>query len=123
MTVTDPVDLAQRLQSWRFPIADESLFQMCVAEVLERNGVEAEREYDLGPGRGRIDFYVHAFKVGLELKVKGSPSDVARQLLRYATSPEIDTLILVTGRARLGVLPATLGGKRLLIMSVWRSLL
>lgn len=47
----------------------------------------------------RIDFMVG--KVGLELKIKGSWPEVARQLDRYAASADIGALVLVTSRRRL----------------------
>jgi len=115
--------LTARLMAYRLPVGEEEPFQRAIADVLAREGYPAEREYDLGPGRGRIDFYLRSLQVGLELKVKGSPGDVGRQLQRYMTSREITALILVTGRSRLGALPRTLGGKPLYIAAMWRGLL
>lgn len=48
---------------------------------------------------GRIDFLT-ADGVGLELKVKGSATDVLRQLERYAHAPHVSALLLVTTRAQ-----------------------
>jgi hypothetical protein len=111
------------LISHRLRVAVEKEFQADVERVLEKSGFAFTREYDLGIGIGTIDFYSPEHRIGLELKVKGSLADVARQLQRYAGSPQIDALVLVTGRARLGAVPKTIGGKPLAVASVWRSLL
>ena len=114
--------IAQALLSHRLPLGDEIAAQRTVALVLADIGVTAEREVQVSGSRGRIDFYVPDLKLGIELKVKGSPSDVARQLQRYAQAPEIDTLMLVTGRAALrSSLPATLAGKPLTVVCTWRG--
>lgn len=110
------------LQAYRMPVGSEADFQVAVAEVLTRGNYTYSREHDLGDA-GRIDFFLPAVGLGLELKVQGSPSDVARQLLRYAQSPEIAALVLITGRARLGALPPTLNGKPLFVAGLWRNLL
>ena len=60
---------------------------------------------------------------GVEIKIKGSPSSVGRQLIRYAESKAIDQLILVTGRSQLGRLPVELLGKPLLVINLWETFL
>jgi hypothetical protein len=115
--------IAMRLRSFRMRTGQESDFQHDVATILARDGCVFEREYDLGPGRGRIDFYLPEIRTGLELKVKGTLADVARQLQRYATSREIEALVLVTGRTRLAAMPETLGGKPVHLVSIWSALL
>jgi hypothetical protein len=60
----------------------------------------------------RIDFMVG--RVGIELKVDGGNAEVLRQLDRYAASPDVDALVLITSRRRLVAgLPAELRGKPL----------
>lgn len=116
-------DIVQALLAFRLPVGDEAAFQEGVAAALAARGVAFTREFALSAGRGRIDFYLPDDRIGLELKVQGSPSDVARQLQRYALAPEIDALVLVTARARLGALPPTIGGKPLAVAALWRALL
>jgi len=115
--------IVARLMSYRVRTGQETAFQEDVATVLQREGVDFEREYDLGPGRGRIDFYVPALRLGLELKVKGTVAIVAEQLQRYATSREIDALVLVTARTRLNHIPQRLGGKPVHLASIASGLL
>lgn len=65
----------------------------------------------------RIDLL--AGRVGIELKVDGGWAEVLRQLDRYAASPDVDALILITSRRRLASgLPAELRGKPLASLSV-----
>jgi len=61
----------------------------------------------------RIDFMVG--RIGIELKIKGSLSDVTRQLHRYAQSPDVDALLLVTTRMKLRHMPPTMNGKPVLV--------
>lgn len=116
-----PESIVEYLRPYRFPVGNEAAFQETLETVLRRQ-FQFLREFNLGDGHGRIDFYFHEEKIGLELKVKGSPSEVIRQMHRYAQSPEINSLILITGRQRLNWGATTLGGKPLLIACLWESL-
>jgi ribulose-5-phosphate 4-epimerase/fuculose-1-phosphate aldolase len=111
--------LAELLSEYRYVIGNESDFQEGVSRVLERNHWLFYREHDLGRTFGRIDFFLPDAKVGIELKVQGSPTAVLRQLHRYALSPKIHALILVTGRSRLAGVPQTLNGKPVLAVAIW----
>ena len=99
-------------------VGSESAFQTGVELVLQKHGIAYIREWDLGRAFGRIDFYLPGSGTGLELKIKGSPSDVARQLYRYCLSPDIASLILLTPRHRLARMPETMNGKPLLSVSL-----
>ena len=112
-------ELVRVLSQYRYPIGSESAFQAGVELVLQTHEISYIREWDLGRQFGRIDFYLPQFCTGIELKVKGSPSEVARQLFRYCLSPQVESLVLLTSRSRLGRLPASMNGKPL--MNVWLS--
>ena len=112
--------LAGLLRRYRFPVSDELAFQNALARVLSEHGIAHERERQLGPW-GTVDFYLPAERLGIELKVKGSPSAVTRQLHRYVQSPEIEALMLVTWRAALGRLPARLHDKPLTVVALWEA--
>ena len=114
-----PADLIELLKPYRYPIGSETDFQRGVGEVLSRTGIAFMREHQLGPEYGRIDFYLPEHRYGIELKVKGSPSEVLRQLYRYAGCPDIGALILLTGRARLGFPPLQILGTPVLTASLW----
>ena len=102
------IELARFLESFRYSADSEASLQQGVAESLARAGVEFEREVELVPG-DRIDFL--AGNVGLEVKVKGGLSEVTRQLHRYARSPRVAELLLVTNSLRLVRVPARLQKK------------
>lgn len=109
------------LKSRRFNYSTERDLQDGIDAVLEASGYRYEREKSLG-GAGVIDFLIEG-GVGVEVKIKGSPVEVARQLLRYAKEDAVTEIVLVTGRARLGKLPETLHGKPVTVVTMWESFL
>jgi len=113
--------IAQVLHGVRLPLGRELAMQNAVSQALSVMGVAHEREYQLGPAHGRIDFFVPESGIGIELKVQGSPSDVTAQLFRYALSHQVRELVLVSGRVQLRNLPPTLHSKPLTVVSTWRS--
>lgn len=114
------LDLALALRAFRFRFSSERDLHRGVARALARKAIPFEDEVDLGGDLGIIDFLVDD-RIGLELKIKGSPVEVTRQLLDYAESPRIEELVLCTGRARLGDMPPTLGGKPFHVVSLWHG--
>lgn len=105
MTVTE---IMAALHSGRFTYTNEVALHADLARVLDAHGLEHHREVTLGPGVGRIDFMVD--RVGIEVKVAGRAADVTRQLARYASSPSVDALVLVTTVARHRGVPNEIGG-------------
>lgn len=99
------------LRKYRYDASSEVAFQTGVSRALELGRFIFAREVRLGP-RDRIDFLVDG-GVGLELKINGAPSEVTRQLSRYAESEQIAALVLVTTRALHRMQPGTLLGKPL----------
>jgi hypothetical protein len=103
----------------RFTFATEGELQDGIALVLTEANVSFEREFTLLP-KDRIDFMVE--DLGLEVKVAGSLSSVTRQLFRYAESPLIGSLLLVTSRIALhSRLPAQMNGKPLRVLRLMSS--
>lgn len=86
------------LHTARFRYSSEAELQNGIAQALTAAGIEHEPEAALSAGE-RIDFLVGA--VGIEVKVGGSAAEVFRQLMRYAESPRIDSLIVVTDKVRI----------------------
>ncbi|WP_345750093.1 hypothetical protein [Microbacterium rhizophilus] len=75
---------------------NEDDLQAAIADLLADADIAATREVRLSDGQSRIDLL--AGRVGIEVKVGGGTSDVARQLARYAQCSEISALVLVTTR-------------------------
>jgi hypothetical protein len=88
--------IAEAIRSFNFHYGDEDQLQQGLAEALKSHGFAVEREVRLGPGE-RIDLLIG--RIGIEVKVAGSSSSVARQLARYARH-NLDGLILVTNKLR-----------------------
>lgn len=99
----------------RFRYADEDQLQDGLADALVAAGFDVRREVRLN-ARDRIDLLVG--RVGVEVKVAGAPSSVWRQLRRYAESPEVDALVLVTSRMRHTSFPDEVGGKPVAVVSL-----
>jgi hypothetical protein len=106
------------LKSVAFHYSDESGLQAGIAELLDGEFIPYEREARLS-SRDRIDFILSTAPIGIECKTQGSPSETTRQLLRYAESPKISALILVTGRLRLARLPGMMLGKPMVTIPLW----
>lgn len=111
------------LAAARFDCTDEYRLQAGCADALATFGFIAQREVRLSTA-DRIDLTVGT--IGIECKVDGSPSEVARQCLRYLHAPQITGLVLVTGRASVGrFLPRVLVvqgvEKPLRVVETWRT--
>lgn len=114
--------VAKAIRSYKFNYSNEKELQEAIGHVLTTASIPFEREKILPEDFGTIDFLLDG-KIGLEIKIKGSPSAVTRQLLRYFKCPVVEELILVTGRAKLGNLPKSILNKRLTVVSIWESFL
>ncbi len=100
--------------------ASELELQALIAAALTTDGFHYEREHRLSGGA--IDFYLPASRLGIEVKVDGSPSAVTQQLFRYAEDDSIEALLLVTTRATHLSLGLALRGKRLDVVQVMGGL-
>jgi hypothetical protein len=109
------------LKTYRYSVGSEDSFQRGVEEVLHRHRIPFLREHQLGREYGRIDFYLPDLRLGIELKIKGSPSQVLRQLHRYAQCPDVAALILLTSRSRLTFSPMQINGRPVFAVPVWEG--
>ena len=100
--------IAAVLKAARYRYADEGQLQEGIAAALAEAGIAAVREVPLTPA-DKIDLM--AGLVGIEVKIAGQPAADARQLRRYAASPEVGELILVTTRASHRSVPREISGK------------
>ncbi len=91
-------ELLKTILGYSYPYGTELDLQNAIHDVLLDSGYHFEREYIVGSDR--IDFLVNAdcFVVALECKIKGGPTAVLEQLLRYANITEVDGVLLVTSR-------------------------
>lgn len=88
-------EICHLLTSHRIASGTEDVMQWQIFQLLSPT-VECEREVRLS-ARDRIDILT-ACGIGIECKIKGSPASVMSQLLRYAESDRVKSLILVTSK-------------------------
>jgi hypothetical protein len=108
--------IAELLARHLFRFSAEDQLQEGIAGALAQAGiVDVRREVALSK-RDRIDLI--AGRVGIEVKVAGTAASVARQLARYAASPSLDELVLVTIRSLHARVPRVVGGKAVHVVSL-----
>lgn len=88
-------ELAELLRWYQYPYGNEGLLQAAVEQVLKESGLDYRREVRLTEA-DRIDFMVGT--LGIECKVDGASGSVLSQCLRYAESPDLSGLILLSSR-------------------------
>lgn len=98
----------------KFLVGSEAELQEALETALKADGVPYEREVILSETE-RPDFVCG--RTAVEVKIKGTPAQVVRQLYRYAGLQEIDQVLLVTTSARLSSMPAVLQEKP--VWSLW----
>ncbi|GAB1376840.1 hypothetical protein MASR1M48_16920 [Lactococcus petauri] len=69
----------------------------------------------------RIDFFDPDLGIGIEVKIKGSPNEILKQLERYAKIPEVKVLVLAT--AFFMGLPPEIEGKPVYLFHLSKGLL
>jgi hypothetical protein len=80
------------------PSAHENELELSVCQTIESLGFEVIKQKSI-TRRDRLDLFVPILGLGIEIKIAGSYSRVAEQLLRYAEHEEVKALLLVTTRA------------------------
>lgn len=134
MTPTRLAALIEQLFAARRPsFASERELQLQIGPVIravvvgpDDSGpiVTAEHRLD---ARSRLDFYVREpladAGIGVEIKIKGSLTEVTRQLFRYAEHPAIHGLVLVTTKYTHRDVPEVLLGKPVRVLCLGDYLL
>jgi hypothetical protein len=117
---TTLAELDEVVRSAQFNFADELDLQNGLAIQFDNRNIQYQREALIGAAsESRVDFLIS--RIALEVKVGGSLADVMRQLSRYAKSPSVDALMLVTSRLRHRVcLPEKVNGKPLQVTEIVR---
>lgn len=81
------------LSSYRFRFSSERDLQNGIDEVLQKSGFSYRREFSLDIS-DRPDFLVHG-GIAIEVKIKGSVSELIRQISRYATHNDVRSILVV----------------------------
>ena len=107
------LQLCRILHAPRYRFASEAELQSQVGTQLADHGIPFVREMALTP-QDRIDFLCGP--IGIEVKVGGSPGPVFRQLARYASHPDIASLVLLTTRSSHRNVPRQICGKPIFLV-------
>lgn len=91
-------ELSDLLARYRISGMSEAVVQKQIERVLTQEGVEFCREVEIAPG-DRIDFMVGT--VGVEVKTKGTRSQIIRQLARYVRNERVEEIILAASSRRI----------------------
>jgi len=85
------------IKSVQLGYATEAELQTQLLDLLKGEQLDVVPEFRLS-ARDRVDFLVNLpqCKIALECKIKGAPTTVVAQLARYAESPEVNEIVLVT---------------------------
>jgi len=108
-------DIAELIGGYRFSYTSEVQLHAHIAAVLTDARFGFEQEVTMA-SRDRINFLIDG--VGIEVKIQGSYATVLAQLQRYAASPRVDALLLVTTIATHLAMPVQIGGKPLRVCSL-----
>lgn len=112
------------LAARRFSYTSEAELQAAIGNALNDELIANVPEHKLRAA-DRIDFFIpwsianpsESRGVGIEVKIAGSPSELLRQLMRYAECPQIEALIVFTDKLRLArAIPETLNAKRITVI-------
>lgn len=110
----------------RFPLENEKATQAAIEEVLvAKFGVCVFREACVAGGIidfvvvERIDGLAVVPGVGIEVKLKGRPGAIRRQVKGYADEPSIAALVLATARPI--AMPVSIGGKPVAVLDLGRA--
>lgn len=104
----DTISLAELLSSYRYKYITETDLQNGIEEVLIKSGIAYKRELSLST-RDRPDFLID--EIAVEVKIKGTLSQLLRQITRYVSHKEVSTVLVVGTPAWLNQIPSHIDGK------------
>jgi hypothetical protein len=132
--MTTPADIERILSVLKKAPRDEMQLQEWIAALLKANEIKFTREFKLAKepkqkgkksiAPGSVDFIVG--DMGLEVKLRGSGLEVARQLVHYLGDPALNSIVLIaTKPIRLPMDVAIVGDKKkaIYVIDLWRNFL
>ncbi len=91
-------NICQLLAQHTYNTTSELELQAGIATVLAAGGVPFEPEVVIADDC-RIDFVAYG-EIGIEVKVDGAPTEIIRQLARYASTKKLRAILLLTTRMK-----------------------
>lgn len=101
--------VTRAIQGHRYRFTSEAELQAGIDQVLRDAGLEFRRECVLSD-TDRLDFFVDD-RVAVEIKIKGSLTELMRQVAYYAEYPQIESVVVVTSKNSHRGMPQELCGK------------
>lgn len=114
-------DLIKKLSGYRFRFTSEKDLQDGIVLALNEARIPYRREFMLNP-KARPDFML-ADGIAVEVKIKGSLSELLRQASRYAGHAEVKGILVIGTPRWLPRVPDTLCGKPVRSLRLIGSLL
>lgn len=115
------IPIVQSLHNSQFYFNTEKELQEGISQVLSAKKIPFEREFKLGDS-GTIDFLICG-SIGLEVKTGGTWVGIIRQLMRYASSDIITSIILISRKSVFSKVPNILRRKPVYVVDLWKSAL
>ena len=103
----------------RLDLSCEHSLQKNIQDIWDRYEIHYDREVQLS-ARDRIDF-ICSPSIGVEVKLRCPVKTIYRQLCRYAESPHVEALLLIT--AKTVKMPGLINGKPVFVFPVARGML
>lgn len=110
MLIAELERVVAAFSAYAFGPHDERTLHDGIKVVLAQSGIDYEHERTISP-TSRLDFWLPASGLAVEVKVQGDYGPVLRQLTRYCSHPTVTGLLLVTTAAKLTRVPNDLCGK------------
>ncbi len=110
--------IAEALKGIRQHPQDEKDLQSTIARCLTAAGIPFSRE--VLTSTGPVDFVVGT--TAIEIKIRGSATDVARQIIRYLDDERFTEGIIITTRPMLIPIQKS-GEKPIRVIDLWRNFL
>lgn len=84
------------LAKYKVSLTNEIQTQNDIERILDLHDIPYIREYRVDD-KNIIDFLIDN-SIGVEIKIKGSPSRILNQLVRYSETKRFESLILITAK-------------------------
>lgn len=115
------IELSNMITGYRFSFTSERELQDGIAALLMKEKIPFQRETRLS-APNRPDFMLEG-GIALEVKIKGSLSELLRQASRYAGHDEVTGILVIGTPHWFTLIPDTLSGKPVKALRLIRSLI
>ena len=114
------MEIAEALAKYRFRFSCERELQEGIHRALVIANIEVEKEYVLD-GQSRPDFLTKS-GIAVEIKTKGSLTQLLRQIARYALHPDVKAVLVVGSPYWIASIPVRLEQKPVMGVRLMGSL-